>query len=132
VKTCLGYQPVSALFTLLAANRPVQKEGRYGSLIDREKAIVLRPSVRAVVLGGSDTVFLTPGEWKVFFCLWENRGKVVSRETLRSLFGPRHSNLVDSYISFLREKLEKPRNQRLIITIRGEGYTIRNDAELEK
>jgi two-component system OmpR family response regulator len=38
------------------------------------------------------------------------------------------SNLVDVYIGYLRDKIDRPFGQRSIETVRGVGYRLRKDA----
>ena len=74
---------------------------------------------------GDDTVSLTPQEGRILSCLWESRGKTVSREELQGLVGgSADSNSIEVYVCHLRRKLETPSSPRLIRTVRGKGYII--------
>lgn len=79
---------------------------------------------------GTDTVTvaghrisLTPGEYAILHCLYNQKGEAVSRETLSALLGG-GGNSVDVYICKLRAKLEKPVGMRMIHTVRGTGYRL--------
>ncbi len=80
-------------------------------------------SATASVRVGDRAVTLTPAEWAVFVCLYENRGVAVSRETLGELLSG-GGNSVEVYVCHLRRKLEKPLGRRLFGTVRGKGYIL--------
>jgi two-component system phosphate regulon response regulator PhoB len=79
-----------------------------------------------VRLGGRK-LELTGLEFKLLVTLMENRGQVLSRETLlRDVWGYRNlsnSRTVDTHVRRLRTKL-KPHEERLH-TVHGEGYLFR-------
>jgi len=68
---------------------------------------------------------LSPREYKLLIYLVENHGKTVSRvQILNAVWGinfNNHTNVVDVYISYLRNKLESA-DQKFIYTIKGVGY----------
>ena len=90
--------------------------------IDREQHRVLR---------GERIVDLTPREFAILDCLMNNAGKPVSRTTLmREVWNvpmDPSSNVVDVYMKYLRDKVDMEGEVRLIRTIRGVGYVLRND-----
>ena len=67
---------------------------------------------------------LSPREYKLLIYLIENREKTVTRvQILNAVWGitfDNHTNVVDVYISYLRNKIEK--NNKYIHTIKGVGY----------
>lgn len=67
---------------------------------------------------------LSPREYKLLIYLIENREKTVTRvQILNAVWGitfDNHTNVVDVYISYLRNKIEK--NNKYIYTIKGVGY----------
>lgn len=74
-------------------------------------------------------VELTPREFELLEFLMRNPGLALSREMILSavwgydfLGG---SNVVDSYVRYLRNKLEDGGGRRLIYTVRGVGYALR-------
>ncbi len=74
-------------------------------------------------------ILLTPIEFKILFTLFENRGNVVSAETLFETVWEEKflqcNNTVMVHIRRIREKLqEPPRNPRYIKTVWGVGYKI--------
>ena len=74
---------------------------------------------------------LTLKEFELLRYLLENKGIVLSRETLlNKVWGydfQGETNAVDVYISFLREKIDHQFDIKLIHTVRGVGYQILND-----
>lgn len=70
---------------------------------------------------------LSPREFKLLNYLMENANKAVSRiQILNAVWGitfENHTNVVDVYISYLRNKIEK--NQKYIFTIKGVGYMLK-------
>lgn len=76
-------------------------------------------------------VELTRREFDLLRCLLENRGKVLSRETLLDrVWGFDYvgeTNTVDVYIRFLRAKIDEPFGVKYIHTVRGVGYVLREE-----
>src|SRR5262249_48605906 len=83
--------------------------------------------VRLKILKRREPVTLSAKEWDVLRFLINNRGQVVSRDTLlahvwteQKFITPR---TVDVHIAWLRQKLEDdPSNPVHIVTLRGQGY----------
>jgi len=77
---------------------------------------------------GSDKLNLTSCEGLLLAELYIRRGDAVSRDILRrAVWGiAGQTNLVDVYIRYLREKLDLRYDVRMIITVRGVGYMLRN------
>ena len=78
-------------------------------------------------------VELTRREFDLLHYLLENKGKVISRESLLdNVWGfdfVGETNAVDVYIRFLRSKIDEQFGVKLIHTVRGVGYTIREEEE---
>ncbi|MDB5080846.1 MAG: DNA-binding response regulator [Chloroflexi bacterium] len=79
---------------------------------------------------GDQPVELTNKEFELLEMLMDHPRQVFSRETiLNRVWGydfAGNTNVVDVYISYLRDKLEgKDESSRLIHTVRGVGYTFR-------
>ena len=81
---------------------------------------------------GERAVDLTKTEYSLLEFLLRHPGRVLSRERiLRDVWGfefEPSSNTLDVYIMYLRRKLESRGEPRLIHTVRGMGYTLRNSA----
>ena len=77
------------------------------------------------------SVHLTPREYALLEFLAFHRGKVVSRSMIWEHLYDEHdattSNVVDVYIRYLRNKIDKGFDPPLILTRWGEGYLLRGD-----
>jgi len=81
---------------------------------------------------GAREVSLTAVEYKLLQVLLQHPRQVLSKEVLLDRvwgfdFGG-NGNVVEVYIKQLRQKLERENEARLIHTIRGAGYVLREDA----
>jgi len=92
--------------------------------------LVLDPHRRQVRYGDTP-IELTKREFDVLQYLLENKGIVVSREALiENVWGfdyAGETNAVDVYIRFLRSKIDEVFGIKLISTVRGVGYVIRDE-----
>ncbi len=81
------------------------------------------------VTRGGQRIELTSREYSVLEFLLRNRGRVVTRTTMIEHVWDMHfdsdTNLVDVYIRHLRAKLDDPFPVKLIHTVRGVGYVIK-------
>lgn len=79
---------------------------------------------------GDDPIELTNREFEVLKALMENRNVVMSRERLAQLacgydfVG--ETNIIDVYIRHLRSKIDDRHGIKLITTVRGVGYVIKD------
>ena len=73
-----------------------------------------------------------PGEYALLEYLIRSKGVVLSRQqiedSLWSLDYAGGTNVVDVYISYLRKKLELPGERKLLHTVRGMGWVLKEDA----
>jgi DNA-binding response OmpR family regulator len=80
---------------------------------------------------GSQVIHLTPREYALLEFLAFHRGRVVSRTMIWEHLYDEHdentSNVVDVYIRYLRNKIDKGFDKPLILTRWGEGYMLRGD-----
>ena len=87
--------------------------------------------LRHMVTIQEETVDLTGREFSLLQTLLENQGIVLSRETLMDrVWGydfVGETNLVDVYIRYLRAKIAEKTDRKLIQTVRGVGYVLRED-----
>lgn len=74
---------------------------------------------------------LSAKEFSILECLMRNSGTVLSREKIgSSVWGYDYmgdSNIVDVYVRYLRKKLDCDFDTKLIQTVRGVGYCIREE-----
>jgi DNA-binding response OmpR family regulator len=77
------------------------------------------------------SIHLTPREYALLQFLAFHRGKVVSRSMIWEHLYDEHdentSNVVDVYIRYLRNKIDKDYDPPLILTRWGEGYMLRGE-----
>ena len=92
--------------------------------------LTLDTAARRVERAGQ-SIHLTPREYALLEFLAFHRGKVVTRtmiwEHLYDEYDENTSNVVDVYIRYLRNKIDKGFEPPLILTRWGEGYMLRGD-----
>ncbi|TMS51737.1 response regulator transcription factor [Mycobacterium sp. DBP42] len=88
-------------------------------------------TARRLVFVAGERVDLTKREFDLLAVLAENTGVVLSRQRLLELVWGYDfdvdTNVADVFISYLRRKLEGPDVPRVIHTVRGIGYVLRED-----
>jgi DNA-binding response OmpR family regulator len=118
----------------------------FSELLARVKALLRRASDRASelflddlridllarrVFRGSKEISLTPKEFSLLEYLLRNKDKVLSRtEIIENVWGydfDPTTNIVDVHIKFLREKVETGFHKKLIHTVRGTGYVLKEE-----
>ena len=81
------------------------------------------------VIRGTETVRLTVREGALFELLLRRRGKVVSRSEIQARIWEDSfdlsTNIIDVYINALRKKIDGGDHEKLIQTVRGVGYRLR-------
>ncbi|HHT68784.1 MAG TPA: response regulator transcription factor [Firmicutes bacterium] len=122
-----------AIEELLARIRTVLRKAplvRPETEVLRAGPVELDVASRQVVVQGTP-VDLTKREFDLLQFLLENKGIVLSRETiLERVWGfdfEGETNAVDVYVRFLRGKIDEVFGIKLISTIRGVGYVIRDE-----
>jgi DNA-binding response OmpR family regulator len=82
------------------------------------------------VLRGADEIKLSSKEFSLLHFLVRRAGHTVPRRTLiEAVWGYEssiESNTLDAFIHLLRAKVDAPPRRKLIHTVRGIGYTLRN------
>jgi DNA-binding response OmpR family regulator len=95
--------------------------------------LVLDPAERTVKRGRA-AITLTRTEYVLLEALMRNSGRVVTRDRLIDAVWGSHreveSNTLDVYVRQLRSKIEPPGSRKLVQTIRGVGYTMREEDAL--
>lgn len=93
--------------------------------------LALNPETRDVSRGGRP-ISLTRTEFALLELLMKNPRKVLPRNTiLEEVWGydfPTSGNALEVYIGYLRRKTEQEGESRLIYTVRGIGYVLRETA----
>lgn len=104
-----------------------RRGGRHAGQVLQVEDLVLDP-VRHKVMKAGKEIELTAMEFRLLELLLKNAGRVVSRLDIEELVWDKDydydTNIVDVYINYLRKKIDKPFNSRLIKTVRGFGYKI--------
>lgn len=119
---------------LLARVRALARRGKNGGeppmkLSDLEMDVKAHRVVR-----NNREIVLTAHEFAVLEYLLRHPGRVVSREMLaRDVWkeSARHTpldNVIDVHIARLRKKVDEPFQRRLLHTVRGVGFVLREDA----
>jgi two-component system OmpR family response regulator len=93
----------------------------------------LDPSTRQVWRGDAE-IELSPKEFALFEVFMRRPGRVLSRFDLLERawdYSYEHrSNVIDVYVRYLREKVDRPFGRRSLETVRGAGYRLRKDGGL--
>jgi DNA-binding response OmpR family regulator len=80
---------------------------------------------------GDEKITLTATEFKLLEYLMINQGRVLSRvsilENVWDINFDMNTNVVDVYINYLRKKIDKGFEEKLIHTVVGMGYVMRKD-----
>ena len=119
-----------SLDELLARVRALLRRGQAASERLRFDDLVLELGARSAKRGDRD-LELTRTEYSLLELFLRNPGRVLSRsEILESVwgydFGPT-SNSLEVYMGYLRRKTEAGGEPRLLFTVRGFGYVLRNE-----
>jgi DNA-binding response OmpR family regulator len=80
---------------------------------------------------GNDVINLTAKEFQLLEYLLRNKNKVVSRAAIAvnvwDIDFDTNTNIIDVYISYLRNKIDKPYDRKLIQTHVGMGYVLKEN-----
>ncbi len=114
------------LARIRTALRKVKEEGLQDILSAGELKL---DQARHAVQRANTEVELTKLEFDLLLYLMKNKGIVLTRnQILENVWGFDYmgeTNIVDVYINYLRNKIDKPHEKKLIVTIRGVGYSIK-------
>lgn len=101
------------------------KQAEQKQLVFRD--LIIEPQTRTVIRG-NEIIQLSKREASLLLILVENANTVVSRdELLRNVWGYNEqvaTNVVDVYIRYLRNKIDRPNRRSYIQTVRGTGYVM--------
>ena len=125
-----------AIEELLARIRLILKK-RSGSISSDKNLLTCKELTMDVkryeVHYGAELVELTLREFELLRVLLENKNIVVSRDTLlEKVCGYDYmgeTNIIDVYVRYLRSKLDNVYHIKLIQTVRGVGYCIKDDVK---
>lgn len=92
--------------------------------------LTLNSSTRTVLRAGQ-MITLSAKEFDILEYLIRNKGTVLSREKIENHVWnfdyAGGTNVIDVYIRYLRKKIDDPYSRKLIHTIRGKGYVLREE-----
>jgi DNA-binding response OmpR family regulator len=127
---CDDYLTKPFSFAELLARIQVQlRRGDSAATLELRAAdLVLNPLKRKVTRGGKP-IELSNKEYLLLDYLLRNKGQIVTRhmivENVWDASFDNVTNVVDVYINYLRNKIDRDFEPRLIHTIRGVGYSLR-------
>jgi len=125
----------------------------YEELLARVKALLRRSTIRAddtvmrvddltlspltrEVMRGGELIPLTAKEYSLLEYLMRNQGRILTREQITDEVWKSDvdgsSNVVDVYISYLRQKIDLPNKTPLLHTIRKTGYCLSTERPSRK
>ena len=119
-----------AIEELLARIRTALRKNIQEEMVLSASGLLLDLSRHTVTMLGKP-IELTKREFDLLHYLLKNKGLVVSREALlENVWGfdfAGETNAVDVYVRFLRGKIDEVFNIKLIHTVRGVGYVIKDE-----
>jgi Response regulators consisting of a CheY-like receiver domain and a winged-helix DNA-binding domain len=119
-----------AIEELLARIRTALRKNMQEDVVLSASGLLLDPGRHTVTMLGKP-IELTKREFDLLHYLLKNKGLVVSREALlENVWGfdfAGETNAVDVYVRFLRGKIDEVFNIKLIHTVRGVGYVIKDE-----
>lgn len=117
---------------LLARLRVLLRRGAYGSPMLQFGDLSLDPATRKAKRGDTE-VELTVKEYALLEYLLRNPDRVLTRTLIAEHVWDQsfdnETNVVDVYINHLRSKVDKDPAKRLIHTVRGVGYVLKDGEE---
>ncbi len=131
----------------IGADDYIAKPFDFSELLARLKSVIRRNKGKAsslitindltidmnshVVKRGEEEIKLSAKEYKILEYLALNRGRIISRtELIEHVYDTDFdldSNVIDVYINYLRNKIDKGFDKHLIHTLRGAGYILKED-----
>lgn len=86
-------------------------------------------TVSHTVNRGGKEIVLTPQEYKLLYYMMLNKGRVLTRDMILNriwLFSPDiETRVVDVYVGYVRKKIDSEFEKKLIHSVRGFGYVIK-------
>lgn len=121
-----------AFSELVARIRALLRRGQGNPSLSLQVADLQLDVVRRLAQRGGRPIELTAREFNVLEFLMRHAGEVVTRTMLAEhVWGDHYdslSNLIEVFVNRLRKKIEADGRPRLLHTVRGAGYVIREDA----
>jgi DNA-binding response OmpR family regulator len=90
--------------------------------------LAMNPATREVTRGGK-RIELTAKEYALLEYLMRNAGRVLTRPMIAEHVWNQDfdtfTNVIDVYVNYLRNKIDRGQERKLIQTVRGSGYTLK-------
>ncbi len=124
-----------AFSELLARVRALLRRGRLEAPVRMKVADLEMDVTKRTATRSQQALDLTAREFELLEYFMRNLGRVISREMIaREVWkeGPRHTpldNVIDVHIARLRRKLDDPFQTKLLHTVRGVGFVLKDSAE---
>jgi two-component system, OmpR family, response regulator MprA len=122
-----------AFAVLLARLRALGRRGPAAHQVTLRVADLSLDSAARAVTRGGQAITLTRTEHNLLEHLMRHAGRVVTRGTLiEQIWGSDRQvegNTLDAFVKSLRHKIDAPGRVRLIHTVRGVGYSLREEPE---
>jgi DNA-binding response OmpR family regulator len=117
---------------LTARVRALLRRGEQGVTTFNIADLTLDPARRTVTRAGQK-IELSAKEFALLEYLLQNAGKAVTRTSIVEHVWDMHfdsfTNVVDVYVNYLRNKVDKPFSRTLIHTVRGVGYMLTDERD---
>jgi two-component system copper resistance phosphate regulon response regulator CusR len=108
----------------------LRRKAEAGAPLLRFADLVLDPA-RRLVSRGEEKIELTSKEFSLLEYFLRNPGRVLSRamisEHVWDYDFDTESNVIDVYVNYLRRKIDSGRKKKLIQTVRGAGYVLKEE-----
>jgi two-component system OmpR family response regulator len=116
---------------LLARLRALKRRGQAERPVELSVGDLRLDPARRRAWRGDDELDLSPKEFALLALLMEHPGQVLTRLQLLEgmwdmAYEPR-SNVIDVYVGYLRQKIDRPFGRNALETVRGVGYRLRED-----
>lgn len=122
------FQFTELLARIRALNRRLKPNGEVNSF--QAADLMLDIDAKRVTRAGKD-INLTSREFKLLEVFMKNKNKVLSRQEIAQevwdINFDTGTNVVDVYINYLRNKIDKTFEPKLVQTVIGSGYVLRAD-----
>jgi len=116
---------------LLARIRALMRKGKSLQPARLQVADLVLDVVSHKVWRGNEEIFLTVKEYALLEYFMRNAGTVITRtmisEHVWDINFDTFTNVIDVYVNYLRNKIDKGQGIKLIHTIRGRGYMLKGD-----
>ena len=118
-----AFEELLARVRVILRKRPVTQE------LKREIGDLVLDLITHKVRRGGDEIELTTKEYALLEFLMRNAGTIVTRtmisEHVWDINFETFTNVIDVYINYLRNKIDRDHDEKLIHTVRGRGYVLK-------